>query len=213
MLSHIVETPDGELIDAGETERDLLRRQIGHEAEHLEQVRGAAIATAFYQAVTTESLTLREGLDEWLSEAARGSTRKTIDGHRRVFAELKTWLRARQADLSLDAMTFSDISRRMAGEFIAHRASKVSAAAVKREATATMGLWRWAVRRGHTETNPWSDQTAGIKVASRGPRLDDAKRPFTVAEQVALLSASGSVWAPNGGGYGASLWDAVRLGS
>ena len=28
----------------------------------------------------------------------------------------------------------------------------------------------------------------------------------------ALLSASGSVWAPNGRGYGATLWDAVRLG-
>ena len=212
IVSNIAETSDGELIDVGETERDLLRRQVGHEAEHLEQVRGRAVAKAFYHVVTTDSLTLREGLDAWLAEAARGSTRKTIDGHCRVFTELETWLRERQPDLSLEAMTFADISRRIAGEFIAHRSSKVSAAAVKREASATMGLWRWAVRRGHAETNPWSDQTAGLMVASRGHRREDDKRPFTVAEQLALLRASGSVWAPDGGGYGATLWDAVRLG-
>jgi hypothetical protein len=92
----------------------------------LERIRGTAVAKAFYQAVTTESLTLREGLDAWLAEAARGSTRKTIDGHRRVFTELETWLRERRPDLSLEAMTFADISRRIAGEFIAHRSSKVS---------------------------------------------------------------------------------------
>jgi integrase len=207
----MIETGDGEEIEVGETERDLLRREVGREAELLEQVRGTAVAEAFYKAATTEHLTLRDGLEAWLEEAARGATRKTIDGHRRVFSELEKWLRERRAGLSLDAMTFPDISRRMAGEFIAYRASKVSGMAVKREATATMGLWRWAVRRGHAEMNPWSDQTAGIKVASRGNR-EDTKRPFAVAEQVALLRADGSAWAPNGGGYAATLWDALRLG-
>jgi integrase len=109
-------------------------------------------------------------------------------------------------------MTFSDVSRRMAGEFVTHRATKVSAPAVKREASATMGLWRWAMRRGYAETNPWSDQTAGLKAVRRGRHGADDKRPFTVDEQVTLLRATGVMWAPNGGGYGATLWDAVRLG-
>jgi hypothetical protein len=35
---------DGEATDVGETDRDLLRRQVTEEAEHLEQVRGHAVA-------------------------------------------------------------------------------------------------------------------------------------------------------------------------
>jgi len=73
-----------------------------------------------------------------------------------------------------------------------------------------MGLWRWAIRRGHTEANPWTDQTAGL-----GQRQTDSheplKRAFTTPELVTLIRATGDDWAPNGGGYGATLWDATRL--
>jgi hypothetical protein len=71
VIGEIIETDHGEVIDAGETERDLLRRQVGHEAELLEQVRGPAVAEAFYKAATTEHLTLREGLEAWLAEACQ----------------------------------------------------------------------------------------------------------------------------------------------
>jgi integrase len=37
------------------------------------------------------------------------------------------------------------------------------------------------------------------------------KRAFTSSELATLISAGGASWAPNGGGYGATLWDAVRL--
>ena len=46
---------------------------------------------------------------------------------------------------------------------------------------------------------------------ARGVGDDRTKRAFTVPELVTLIRASGADWAPNGGGYGAALWDAVRL--
>ncbi len=199
---------DGELVEIGPTERDLMVQQVGVEAECLEQVRGYAAAKTFFEAVTTENLTLREGLDTWLAEASRGITQKTAQGHRKVFADLDRWLRDNHNG-SIDTLTLSGISRRIAGEFIAYRRSRVSADAVKREASAPMGLWRWAVRRGHIEINPWTDQTAGLSRDRR--KDDDAKRAFSAVELVSLLRATGGAWAPNGGGYGATLWDAVRL--
>ena len=69
---------------------------------------------------------------------------------------------------------------------------------------------RWAIRRGHTEAKPWTDQTAGLRVA---PSFADdrTRRAFTAPELATLIRASGDDWSPNGGSYGATLWDVVRL--
>ena len=139
----------------------------------------------------------------------RSRKRKTAEGHRRVFTAIEEFLRERYGLPSLASTTFDDVTRRMAGDFVHWRAGQLSPAAVRREFSAPMGLWRWAIRRGHTETNPWTDQTAGLGFTRSV--ADGTKRAFTVPELVALIRATGDDWAPNGGGYGASLWDAVRL--
>lgn len=147
LTGSVVQDPaDGQEAFIGETERDLLQDQLRTDAEHLEEVRGSAVAEAFFKAATTEELTLHDALEAWLAEAARRSEPKTIEGHRKVFSDLEEFVREKLKHQSLASMTFADVSRRMAGEFIAHRAGKVSAAAVKREFSAPMGLWRWARR-------------------------------------------------------------------
>jgi integrase len=148
-------------------------------------------------------------VDHWLAEVSRARRQKTIAGHRKVFADLDLYLREHETK-SLLTMTFADFTRPMAGEFIAWRRKKVSAAAVKREFSAPMGLWRWAIRRGYADSNPWTDQTAGMEVSKGGDGEDD-KRAFSPSELVALIRATGDQWAPNGGGYASTLWDAVRL--
>ena len=78
-----------------------------------------------------------------------------------------------------------------------------------------MGLWRWALRGEHAEANPWVDQVAGIPHApahSGDEDSDPGKRPYEAPELVALLRAGADTLAPNGGGYGPALWDAIRLG-
>ena len=183
---------------------------VRDEAERVEKEQGYAAGRAFFTAITTDKLTLRAAVDAWLAEVGRSRKRKTAEGHRRVFTALEGFLRDRYGLLSLASTTFDDVTRRMAGDFIHWRAGQVSPPAVRREFSAPMGLWRWAIRRGHTETNPWTDQTAGLDVA-RSVADDRTKRAFTVPELVTLIRASGADWSPNGGGYGATLWDAVRL--
>lgn len=98
-------------------------------------------------------------------------------------------------------MTFPDVTRRMDGEFIAWRGAQVSPAAVKREFSAPMGPWRWGIRRGHADTSPWADQTAGLNDSGRDAD-EDTKRAFATSELVTLLQASGDDWAPTGGAMG-----------
>jgi integrase len=209
------EADDEKLLTATyvETEQDLLRDTVKDEADRLEGTLGYPTAAAFYKAATTYDLTLAEAANLWLEQEARSLKQKTIAGHRAVLKQLDTFLREKDDKRSIRTATLDDVSRRLAGEFIAWRAEKVSPAAVKREFSTPMGLWRWAVRRGHTEANPWTDQTAGLGRSATGDDdSEDAKRPFSAGELVHLLTATGEDWAPNGGGYGATLWDALRLG-
>lgn len=61
--------------------------------------------------------------------------------------------------------------------------------------------------------NPWSGQTAGLATAkgNGSGEADSGRRAYTTAELVTLLRATARDWAPGGGGYAATLWDAVRL--
>jgi integrase len=206
-----VRDENGEWIDPGETERDLyVDHVVFPDAEHLEKVRGYAVARAFFRAATTDRMTIARGLDMWVTEAARRVDAKTIASHRRVLGRFDAWLQQRRPEWSTLVLGFDDVPRQLAGEFVEHRATLVSPASVKRESSSPMGLWRWAVRRGHAQANPWLDQTAGLAAARRG-RDEGGKRPFDVAELVTLLHADGPALAPNGGGFGATLWDAIRL--
>ncbi len=196
-----------------DSDRDLIRESIENEAETVEARQGHAVAMAFYKASTTTAFTIREGADAWLAEVARSRRKKTVDGHRKVLRDLEQFLRERHGLPALTALTFSDVTRLRAGEFIEWRATQVSGKAVLREFSAPMGLWRWAMRRGHAEINPWAGQAAGLGAAkSNGSgEADSDRRAYTTAELVTLLRATARGWAPNGGGYGATLWDAARL--
>jgi integrase len=202
--------PDGTDVEQQTTHADYVRAQVAAEAEQLEQAQGFTVAQAFFTAATTEAFTIRDGVNAWLIEAGHRIKPKTIGGHRLVFDHLEAFLRSQRVGLSLDAMTFADVTRRLAGQFVEHRLAEVSPAAVQREVSSPMGLWRWALRKGHADLNPWADQAAGLGDRRRDPS-EVVKRPFTTRELVALLRAAGDDWAPNGGGYGATLWDAVRL--
>ncbi len=126
----------------GDTERDLLLGAVGEETERLAKLQGDAVAASFRKAVTTDKLTLHDAAARWLAEQTDARRLKTIEGHRRVFKLLEGFLRDRHELPSLVSTTFDDVTRRMAGDFIAWRVAQVSPTAVKREASTMMGLWR-----------------------------------------------------------------------
>ncbi|HVY16077.1 MAG TPA: tyrosine-type recombinase/integrase [Rhodopila sp.] len=207
-VHNVTTLADGSVV--GDSDRDAWLEEAREEAAELAKAKGPEAALEFRSIVASGARrTIQSSADHWLAEVSRARRQKTVAGHRKVFADLDAYLREHETK-SLLTMTFADFTRPMAGEFIAWRRKKVSAAAVKREFSAPMGLWRWAMRRGYADSNPWTDQTAGMDVSERGDREDD-KRAFTTPELVALIRATGEQWAPNGGGYAATLWDAVRL--
>lgn len=206
------------------TTRDLARDEIIEAAETLAETAGKDTANRFYAMATGGVRTLADLRDEWLAEVEANGRRKhqTVAGHRATLRLLEAFLKNHAGLPSLNEATLADVTRRRAADFIAWRLATVSpktgkavtGATVKRELSSLSGLWRWAGRRDDTVGNPWNDQTADLPKRRRGVVDDDddpTKRPYSAAELVALLRAGADEWAPNGGGYGPTLWDAVRL--
>eukprot|EP01037_Dinobryon_pediforme_P005767 gene5767-5830_t len=173
---------------------------------------GRAAGDAFTRIVMGDGITVAEGARLWLAEVKDQVVGQTWRGHQAALKLLEGYLGTHQGIPTLQGLQFSSLSRRTAGEFLAHRLQSVSGASVQREFSTFSGLWRWAVTRGHTEINPWADQTAGSRKPKRGGEATPVKRGYTPAEQVKLLRGSGTYLAPQGGGYGPAMWDMIRLG-
>ncbi len=225
-----VEHPDGGVDQM--TERDIvlhsdgLLEEITSDAKHLSQSHGPEVAAKFMAAVFDTRLSVEDAASQWVAELRRRGAHRlqTIKGHEAVFSLFNDFLTTRQQ--SAKTLALADVTRRFARDFVQWRADMPSSkgsglitpATIKRELSSLSGLWRWARRDGAegVELNPWEDQANALGPSQKRREGDDdqegSKRPYTAAELVTLLRATGEDWAPNGGGYGAALWDTVRLG-
>ncbi len=70
-----------------------------------------------------------------------------------------------------------------------------------RDFSAFSGLWRWAVRRGYAEINPWVDQTASLKTRTAVDKGRKQERACSDDEPVKLLRAGPNDLAPISGGW------------
>lgn len=205
-----MEDPTGQERPVHRMADEVAEEAVEYEAEVLEARHGPKVAERFSEIALGQGLTIGLALRQWL-EGERGRVRRaTAAGHEAAMAKLGAYLAAREGWPSLDTAPLSAVSRRIAGEFLAERRASSSAGTVLREFSGYSGLWRWAVRRGYAEVNPWADQTAGM----RSPREDEGgapKRGYTSAEIVKLLRAGPTDLAPARGGYAATFWDAIRL--
>ena len=189
---------------------EAVRDDAREYAEIVRTRRGHVAAEQFLTAATSEGLTIGHAQRQWIEEQRRRVKPTTIVSHEAALVKLETFLSGHYGVPSLDVAEFDRVTRRIAGEFIQDRRAASAGATVLREFSAYSGLWRWALRRGYADTNPWSDQTAGIK-ARRDDEQGGKERAFTTAELVTLLRAGNDVLAPNGGALGCTFWDAIRL--
>lgn len=202
--------------------RDLTMDDIREATTKLARSRGLSEANAFYAAATGSGITIQDAADQWLAKEAVSKRGQTVAGHRATLALLGVYLREHHGAPTLEVVELASITRRTAAAFVAWRAATPTKktdkppgrATIQREASTLTGLWRWALRNGHVEANPWADQVAGIPRpnAASHDNADPTKRPYTPAQLVALLRAGSDTLAPSGGGYGPALWDAIRLG-
>lgn len=201
----------GEEIEEPVTGADLLAPAVEREAEEVERRRGADARRQFLRIVHTPGLSIAEAARQWLEGEGATVRAGTIVSHRAALAKLGAYLTEHEGLPSLEAASLSDVTRRTAGEFLQVRRAASAAGTVLREFSAYSGLWRWAVRRGYVDENPWTDQTKGMK-APRGAEAERApERGFTPAELVELLRAERDELAPARGGYAPVFWDLFRL--
>ena len=191
-------------------EADLTLETVEAEAAQLEAHRGPDAARHYTQIAIGRGMSVSEAARHWTA-TIRGTVREgTLAGYQASLVRLGKYLSAHEGFPPLEAVNLASVTRRMAGDVIAARRADRASETVQRDFSAYNGLWRWAMRRGHAEVNPWTDQTAGIKA----PRFDEngeGKRAYTAVELVKLLRAGKDDLAPRTGGYGPALWDAIRL--
>lgn len=193
------------------TNSEIIREIVETEAEQVAARRGPDVARQFLNVALGDGLTVAEGKRRWL---ATQTSRKaaSIKGHEAAFRKLEAFLEEHKGWASLECVRLEQVTRRLAGEFLAHCCTLTKPATVKREASAYNGVWRWAMRRGYTDVNPWFDQTAGLSARQNIEGTEDSsKRGYTSDELIALLRAGVSDLAPNKGGYAATFWDLLRL--
>jgi integrase len=158
---------------------------LADEAERIEAEHGPAAADGFVEIATGRATPLLHFVDAWLAEGgAKGPLRERTQGqYRSDVAALEAWLRAEGIAPTIEAVT-----RQAAGRYVTTALSDLDRGTANRKVSAPSSYWRWLVRRGHAEVNPWAGQA--FAKGRVGGREVDRKRAFTDAEVSILLAAA-----------------------
>ena len=97
----------------------------------------------------------------------------------RALAMLTEWCRQERVDPFLEA-----ILPRVAGRFVTEALFKTKARkTVNKYVSSLSSYWRWMLKKGYVEVNPWREQS----LAKAQPTEGEAERPFTDDEIAKLL--------------------------
>ena len=123
-----------------------------------------------------DALMLSVAVERWLAEVGERFTKQTSSQHR---AAVELFARSSQGPIPVAAVT-----RKMVGIFVSEVlvASGRKQATVNRIISSLSALWRWLVKRGFADANPWVGQGTFDKRPARGQR---PKRPYGKEELAA----------------------------
>ncbi len=152
--------------------------QLTDMAEQVEKEHGYQTAKDFYDVATGRKTGLSEYVEQWLSEST--NTDKTKDSHRSAVRGFVHWCGGEAFVGAID--------RRKAGEYVSDCLipSGRKPKTINRIISSLSSYWRWLVRRGICEVNPWREQ----RVAAAGRRSTESgkERSFTDEEFKSLIS-------------------------
>ena len=164
-------------------------------ADEIEQARGRDYADRWFRAAVHGEVPMSHLVDRWLGETAY--TQQTIMQYRNAVSELIDFLGDRP---------FRMVTRADAGRFISEDlGQRVKPKTANRKISSLSAFWKWARKRGHTEDNPWSEQSF-----SKGHVKKEAqeKREFQPRELRRLFELY-----PVGDVYGDAFWLSLFLGT
>jgi len=158
-----------------------LRDFIGDRAGQIAERHGEEQATAFLGLALSTATPLDHYVDAWLLEGgANGPLReRTQAQYRTDIVRLGAWAKGARVPAVLEAF-----DRKIAGRFIADTiiGAGVNRKTGNRWVSAVSAYWKWMVKRGHVDNNPWVGQSLPKGGAVSG------KRPFTDEELATLLN-------------------------
>lgn len=143
-----------------------------------------ARTSEFFDLATGRRVPVAAELERFLQNK-RGKTGEPLSTRyisriKRAVRDLGAWLALRPEGDNLAMVT-----RYVAGRYAEHLGETCPTAQTASSLlTALSSYWRWMVRRGVIEENPWTDQSPETKASSG----DAEKRPFTDAEITKLLT-------------------------
>lgn len=157
-------------------DRETLEITIQENAEGIEFEAGYPKAKRWYDIATGKGLPISLAVERWLSDASH-YTNQTAQQHRRAVSEFVGF----QGDVVV-----RNVSKREAGQFVSEHllAAKGAAKTTNRKISSLSSLWRWALRRGLAEENPWLDQSVR---KNEGGRKRKKLRAYTAEELRALV--------------------------
>lgn len=172
---------------------------VRDEAEAIEEKYGHPMAQEFFDLATGKATPLLHYIEQWLAEGGdRGpATPRTQLQYRTDLVGLEKWSSQASVPLTIEAFT-----RKVAGRYVTEAlvAAHVHPKTANRKISAASAYWKWLVKRGHVEENPWRGQSLA-KQPRRGEDGGSGKRSFTTEEVRKLLSGSS----------GEELGDAMRV--
>jgi hypothetical protein len=154
------------------TPRDELEHVFADTAEEIERAQGLQAGETYYRIATSKSPVLAEVIEAWLGEVASSVTAQTLSQHR--FA-LKMLL-----DANPKVFFVAQVERRVAGMFVSDVLLKSgrSQKTVNRIISSLSALWKWLIKRGMADVNPWLAQGAyGRRARDRKGERSGRSRP------------------------------------
>jgi integrase len=149
------------------------------EADRIKAAHGEDAASSFYRAATGTGTPIQHHADAWLRESKYRP--RSQDQHRGILREFVGWCGADKTAPEIEAIT-----QRAAGRFVSTAAERgADHGTINRKLSTLRAYWKWLVKRGHAEANPWLGQS--LPKAQDG---DEAKksRAYKPDELLALLT-------------------------
>ncbi len=161
-----------------------LDEQMHFEADLLAEARGPEAASVMRGLATGTMTPLLLYVDAWLAEGGlKGQgTPRTQRQYRSDLDALAVWM------MTIGVVTIEGVSKKVAGRYVTQGlvGTGMNRVTANRKISAPSAYWRWLIRRGHAEVNPWEGQSLA-KGADRGSGAP-TKRPFTAAEVARLFA-------------------------
>lgn len=171
-----IEVTDSASGVAVETDLHMLPDLLIERAEEIEEQRGAEAAASFYKIASGTETPITSLIDHWLTERADMKPRQRAD-YRRAVTKFGEW-----SPMGIEGVTKKIAGRYIGQEMIGKGRHPKTA---NKDISCLSSYWKWLIKRGHAEANPWQGQSLSKKLA---PKV--AKRPFTDGEVRRLIAGT-----------------------